>query len=47
MSLARQQWPDMSAFVDEEICWRINKEYHVGLIIRSSDRSRILTLLDD
>jgi hypothetical protein len=47
VSLARQQWPDMSRFDDEEICWRINKEYHIGLIVRSSDRTRILTLLDD
>jgi biotin carboxylase len=47
VSLARQQWPDLSSFVDEEICWRINKEYHVGLIVRSSDRTRILTLLDE
>ena len=47
VSLARQQWPDMSAFVDDEICWRMNKEYHVGLIVRSHDRTRILTLLDN
>jgi biotin carboxylase len=47
VSLARQQWPDMSLFADEEICWRINKEYHIGLIVRSSDQTRILTLLDE
>ena len=47
VSLARQQWPDLSGFADEEVCWRINKEYHVGLIVRSSDRARILALLDD
>ena len=46
VSLARQQWPDTSAFVDEEIYWRMNKEYHVGLIVRSTDQPRILTLLD-
>ncbi|WP_077921489.1 acetyl-CoA carboxylase biotin carboxylase subunit family protein [Spirosoma sp. 209] len=47
VSLARQQWPDLSGFADEEVWWRINKEYHVGLIIRTEDRSRIQTLLDD
>ncbi|MBC3787093.1 ATP-grasp domain-containing protein [Spirosoma utsteinense] len=47
ISLARQQWPDLSGFVDEEIWWRMNKEYHIGLIVRSTDRTRILTLLDD
>lgn len=47
VSLARQQWPDMSVFTDPEIQWRINKEYHVGLIVRSDDRTRILQLLDE
>lgn len=47
VSLARQQWPDMSGFADGEIHWRINKAYHVGLIVRSDDRARILHLLDD
>jgi hypothetical protein len=47
VSLARQQWPDMAGFTDAEIQWRINKEYHVGLIVRSDDRTRILHLLDD
>ena len=47
VSLARQQRPDMSAFVEEEICWRMDKEYHVGLIVRSDSRTRVLALLDD
>jgi biotin carboxylase len=47
VSLARQQWPDLSSFTDPEIWWRMHKEYHVGLIVRSDDQSRILTLLDD
>ncbi|GAB3025951.1 ATP-grasp domain-containing protein [Spirosoma pulveris] len=46
VSLARQQWPDLSVFNDPEIFWRINREYHVGLITQSDDRSRIQTLLD-
>jgi hypothetical protein len=47
ISLARQQWPNLSVFVEPEIFWRMNREYHVGLIVQSDDRSRIRTLLDD
>ncbi|MVM30830.1 ATPase [Spirosoma sp. HMF4905] len=47
VSLARQQWPDLSVFTEPEIFWRINREYHVGLIVHSPDRDRVLTLLDD
>ncbi|MFD2935839.1 ATP-grasp domain-containing protein [Spirosoma flavum] len=47
VSLARQQWPDLSVFTEPEIFWRMNREYHVGLIIQSNDRVRIRTLLDD
>ncbi|GAB4047437.1 ATP-grasp domain-containing protein [Spirosoma litoris] len=47
VSLARQQWPDLSVFTEPEIFWRINREYHVGLIVNSPDRDRILTLLDE
>lgn len=46
ISLARQEHPDMSVFSDPEVCWHISKSYHVGVIVQSSDRSRILTLLD-
>lgn len=47
VSLARQQWPDMSVFTESEINWRIQREYHVGMIVQSSDRERILDLLDN
>ncbi|WP_420148060.1 ATP-grasp domain-containing protein [Spirosoma sp.] len=47
VSLARQQWPDMSVFSEPEINWRIKREYHVGLIVQSHDRERILNLLDN
>lgn len=46
ISLARYQWPDMSVFTDTEICWRMHREYHVGLIVKADNRERILTLLD-
>ncbi len=47
VSLARQQSPDLSVFTEDEIWWRMNKEYHVGLIMQSDSRERVLDLLDD
>ena len=47
VSLARQQWPDLSGFTEPEIWWRMHKEHHVGLIVRSTDRTRIRQLLDE
>ena len=47
VSLARQPWPDLSGFVEPEIYWRMHREHHVGLIVRSNDRTRIRQLLDD
>ncbi|WP_019989536.1 ATP-grasp domain-containing protein [Rudanella lutea] len=46
VSLARQQWPDQSIFTEPEIWWRLDKEYHVGLIVQSGSRERVLDLLD-
>ncbi|WP_428661179.1 ATP-grasp domain-containing protein [Runella sp.] len=46
ISLARQQWPDSSPFNDPEIVWRMNEEYHVGLIVQSVSRARVLELMD-
>ncbi|WP_288424535.1 ATPase [uncultured Spirosoma sp.] len=46
VSLARQQWPDLSVFTEPEIWWRMNREYHVGLIVRATDPGRVRQLLD-
>jgi ATP-grasp domain len=46
LCLARQEWPDTSAYDDPEICFRVSKPFHVGLIIRSPDRKRVEELLD-
>lgn len=45
ITLARQDWPDTSAYDDPEIVWRLNKKSHAGLIIKSSDHDRIERLL--
>ena len=47
MSLARQQWPDTSAYNDAEIAYRIHKEYHAGFVLKSPDHKRIDHLLED
>jgi biotin carboxylase len=47
VSLARQKHPDMSAYADEEIVWRMNKRYHAGLIVRSADPARVAHLLEE
>lgn len=47
ISLARYQRPDASVFNDPEIVWRMDKDYHVGVILRSDSRERILELLED
>lgn len=48
VSLTRQQWPDTSQFNDPEIVWRMaDNEYHIGLIVQSPKREKIISLLDD
>lgn len=45
MTLARQDWPDLSAYDDPEIVWRSNKQNHAGLVVRSDDPDRVEELL--
>jgi biotin carboxylase len=47
LTLARQAWPDTSAYADTEVVYRVKKENHAGLIVASADSHRIETLLDD
>ena len=46
ISLARQEWPDLSAYTDPEIAWRMKRKGHAGLIVTSPDRARVQALLD-
>ena len=45
-SLAKQEWPNLTAYDDPEVIWKLNKRYHAGLIIRSDKTERIEELLD-
>jgi len=46
LSLARQENPDTSAYSDPEVCLRIRKHHHAGLVLRSPDADRIPALLE-
>jgi len=46
ISLARQEHPDLSAYDQAEIVYRLNKKHHAGLIVRSADPRRVRELLD-
>ena len=47
LSLARQENPDLSSYVDAEIVTRLKKSHHAGLIFRSPDPARIDALIAD
>lgn len=46
VSLARQEWPDLTQFNDPEVVWRMKRKNHVGLIVRADDPARVDELLD-
>ena len=45
VSLARQESPDLSAYTDREVVWRLQKPNHVGVIVRSPSLERVEELL--
>lgn len=47
LSLARQEYPDTSAYTDPEIAVRIRKAHHAGLIVTSPSGERVVQLLSD
>lgn len=46
LSLARQEYPDTSSYIDEEIVYRVKKRHHVGLVVRSPKLERVDELLN-
>jgi biotin carboxylase len=46
LSLARQEQPDTSGYVDPEIVYRVKKRHHAGLIVSSPQLGRVQELLD-
>jgi formate-dependent phosphoribosylglycinamide formyltransferase (GAR transformylase) len=47
VSLARQEYPDTSAYQDPEIVMRLDKRHHVGFVIASHSSDRVNFLLDE
>src|SRR5207253_694818 len=47
ITLARQEYPDTSAYQDAEIVWRLNKRHHVGFVVAAKDPDRVKFLLDE
>ena len=46
-SLAKQEWPDLSAYNDPEIVWRLDKSYHAGFVLRSKHHKVIEQMLEN
>jgi biotin carboxylase len=46
VSLAKQEQPDLSAYNDPEIVYRVKKFHHAGFIVKSTNASRVTELLD-
>ena len=47
LSLARQEYPDTSAYNEPEIVYRVKRKHHAGVIVRSKKLERVTELLDD
>jgi biotin carboxylase len=47
ITLARQEHPDISAYQDVEIVWRLNKPHHVGFVVSAKEQERVQSLLDE
>ena len=47
LTLSKFQHPDLSSFLDQEVCFKVPLEYHAGLIVKSDKQERVLELLED
>ena len=47
ISLINQEYADYGLFPESEIVWRMNKKYHIGMIIQHEDQNRIMDLLQE
>lgn len=45
ISLAKQEYPDLSSFNDAEVNWKMKKAFHAGIIVKSESYDRITELL--
>ncbi|MBT8399002.1 MAG: ATP-grasp domain-containing protein, partial [Rhodothermia bacterium] len=47
VSLARQEYPDLSSFDYPEVVWRLQKRHHAGLIVTSNRLNRVKQLVSE
>lgn len=47
ITLARQEWPDLSGYDDDEVVWKMIHRHHAGLIVAAADPERVGGLLED
>jgi biotin carboxylase len=45
LSLARQEWPDTSAYTDPEIWYRLRKPHHAGFVLAADTQDRLEALI--
>ncbi len=45
ISLAKQEWPDLSAYDAPEVAWRLAKKHHAGLVVASPKLERVEALM--
>lgn len=45
VSLAKQEWPDLSGYSDPEVVWRMHKLHHAGIVVKSPDYDRVTELM--
>lgn len=45
VSLSRFEHPDTSQFQDDELVWRMNKPWHIGLIVKAENTGKVTELL--
>lgn len=45
--LARQEWPDLSAYQAEEIVYRVHKKQHAGLIVAAKEQAQVEALVEE
>lgn len=46
LTLSKYEYPDLSSFSDDEVCFRVPLEYHAGLIVNADKHEKVLELLD-
>ncbi len=47
VSLAKQEWPDLSPYDAPEVFWRLKKKHHAGIIVQSPLYERVTQLMDE